>query len=124
MCSYACKHTIYTVHLARLLLNYFEGVQIFTPDNNFNLHGRVGTFISLLYKAEKPSVCLSFHLSVRSYVCLSALFGTLITQLCQHRLMGFARNNNCVFEDHKFYLYVTSFAKTQHNDAFLETQIF
>ena len=25
---------------------------------NFNLHDRAGTFASLLYKAEKPSVCL------------------------------------------------------------------
>ena len=33
----------------------------------------------LLHKAEKPSVCLSIRL-------LSALFGTLITQSCQHRL--------------------------------------
>ena len=33
---------------------------------------------TLLYKAEKPSVCLS--------VRLSALFGTLISQPCQHVL--------------------------------------
>ena len=43
-----------------------------------HLHDRAGTLASLLYKAEKPSVCLS--------VCPSALFGTLITQPCQHGL--------------------------------------
>ena len=30
------------------------------------LHDRAGTFASLLYKAEKPSVCLSVCLSVTS----------------------------------------------------------
>ena len=43
-----------------------------------HLHDRAGTlasiYIFLLYKAEKPSVCLS------------ALFGTLISQPCQHGL--------------------------------------
>ena len=39
-----------------------------------HLHDRAGTLASLIYKAEKPSVCLS--------VCI---FGTQITQLCLHR---------------------------------------
>ena len=30
----------------------------------YTLHDRAGTLASLLYKAEKPSVCLSVHLSV------------------------------------------------------------
>ena len=38
------------------------------------LHDRAGTFASLLYKAEKPSVRLS--------VCLSAV--SPVTQLCLH----------------------------------------
>ena len=32
------------------------------------LHDRAGTFASLLYKAEKPSVCLSVCLSVRHVI--------------------------------------------------------
>ena len=42
-----------------------------------HLHDRAGTLASLLYKAEKPSVCLS--------VCLSVCV-TLISLLCQHGL--------------------------------------
>ena len=40
-----------------------------------HLHDSAGTLASLLYKAEKLSVCPS--------VCI---FGTLITQQCLHRL--------------------------------------
>ena len=40
-----------------------------------HLHDRAGTLASLLYKAEKLSVCLSVY-----------IFGTLITQQCLHRL--------------------------------------
>ena len=40
-----------------------------------HLHDRAGTLASLLYKAEKPSV--------RPSVCI---FGTQITQPCQHGL--------------------------------------
>ena len=43
-----------------------------------HLRDRAGTLASVLYKAEKPSVCLS--------VRPSALFGTLISQPCQHGL--------------------------------------
>ena len=43
-----------------------------------HLHDRAGTLASIRDKAEKPSVCLS--------VRPSALFGTLITQQCQHGL--------------------------------------
>ena len=42
------------------------------------LHDRAGTLVSILYKAEKPSVRLSVH--------PSALFGTLISQPCQQGL--------------------------------------
>ena len=40
-----------------------------------HLHDRAGTLASLLYKVEKPSVCLSVRLTV-----------TPISQLCMHRL--------------------------------------
>ena len=40
-----------------------------------HLHDRAGTLASLLYKAEKPSVCLSVRLTV-----------TPISQPCMHRL--------------------------------------
>ena len=40
-----------------------------------HLHDRAGTLVILLYKAEKPSVCLS--------VCI---FGMQISQPCQHGL--------------------------------------
>ena len=43
-----------------------------------HLHDRAGTLASLLYKAVKLKSCLS--------VCLSALFGTLISHPCQHGL--------------------------------------
>ena len=39
-----------------------------------HLHDRAGTLASLLYKAEKPSVCPS------------TLFGTMISQPCQRGL--------------------------------------
>ena len=43
-----------------------------------HLHDRAGTLASLLYKAEKPSVCLS--------VCLSACLTVMpASQQCQHR---------------------------------------
>ena len=41
-----------------------------------HLHDRAGTLASLLYKAEKPSVCLSVR---------PAFFATQITQQCLHR---------------------------------------
>ena len=40
-----------------------------------HLHDRAGTLASLLYKAEKPSVCLSVRLTV-----------TPVSQPCMHRL--------------------------------------
>ena len=64
---------------------------------NINLHDMAGTLASLLlYKAKKPSVCLSVHLHFwhadNSTVC--ALIET-----------GLARNESCVFEEHKVYFY-------------------
>ena len=64
-----------------------------------HLHDRAGTLASiyLLYKAEKPSVCLS----VRPSVCTfwhadnSAVSARIET--------GLARNESCVFEDHEVY---------------------
>ena len=38
----------------------------------YTLHDRAGTLASLLYKAEKPSVCLSVRLSVTPVTQLSA----------------------------------------------------
>ena len=58
-----------------------------------HLRDRAGTFASLLYKAEKPSVCLSvctfWHADISS---MSARIDT-----------GLAQNESCVFEDHKVY---------------------
>ena len=62
------------------------------------VHGRQ-LFLNLLYKAEKPSVCLS----VRPSVCTfwhadnSAVSAWIET--------GLARNESCIFEDHKVYFY-------------------
>ena len=57
-----------------------------------HLHDRAGTLASLLYKAEKLSVCLHFWHADNSPV--SARIE-----------MGLARNESCVFEDHKVYFY-------------------
>ena len=52
--------------------------------------------VHLLYKAEKPSVCLSVCLSVRlRHADISAVSAQIET--------GLARNESCVFEDHKVY---------------------
>ena len=57
-----------------------------------HLHDRAGTLASLLYKAEKPSVCLSVHLRHADNSAVSTRIE-----------MGLARNESCVFEDHKVY---------------------
>ena len=49
------------------------GIQLYAA---YTLHDRAGTLASLLYKAEKPSVCLS--------VCPSTNFVTEVTRLFQH----------------------------------------
>ena len=52
-----------------------------------------------LYKAEKPSVCLSIRLSICTFwhADNSAMSARIAT--------GLARNESCVFEDHKVYFY-------------------
>ena len=57
-----------------------------------HLHDRAGTLASLLYKAEKPSVCLSVRLRHADISAVSARIET-----------GLTRNESCVFEDHKVY---------------------
>ena len=60
-----------------------------------HLHDRAGTLASLLYKAEKPSV--------RPSVCLH--FWHAYSSVVSARIeTGLARNESCVFEDHKVYL--------------------
>ena len=52
--------------------------------------------VNLLYKAEKPSVCLTVCLSVRlRHADISAVSARIET--------GLTRNESCVFEDHKVY---------------------
>ena len=61
-----------------------------------HLYDRAGTLASLLYKAEKPSVSLSvcLHFWHADNSAVSARIET-----------GLARNESCVFEDHKVYFY-------------------
>ena len=60
-----------------------------------HLHDRAGTLASLLlYKAKKPSVCLSVRLRHADISAVSARIETGLTQ-----------NESCVFEDHKVYFY-------------------
>ena len=77
------------------------------------LHDRAGTLASLLYKAEKPSVCLS--------VCLhfwhadnSAVFASIET--------GLARNESCVFKQHKVYFYKLA-EPTIHRQGVYKTMV-
>ena len=58
-----------------------------------HLHDRAGTLASLLYKAEKPSVCLSVRPD--RHADISAVSARIETRL--------APNESCVFEDHKVY---------------------
>ena len=53
-------------------------------------------YLYLLYKAEKPSVCLSVHLHFW-HADNSAASAWIET--------GFARNERCVFEDNRVYFY-------------------
>ena len=68
-----------------------------------HLHDRAGTLASLLYKAEKPSVCLSVCLSVCPSVC--TFWHADISAVSARIETGLARNESCVFEDHKVYFY-------------------
>ena len=64
-----------------------------------HLHNRAGTLASLPYKAEKPFVCLS----IRPSACT---FWHADNSAVSARIeMGLARNESCVFEDHKVYFY-------------------
>ena len=72
-----------------------------------HLHDRAGTLASLLYKAEKPSVCTFWHADI------SAVSARIET--------GLARNESCVFEDHKVYFY-KSIVPTVHRQECLEDQ--
>ena len=56
-----------------------------------HLHDRAGTVASLLYKAEKLSVCTFWHVDI------SAVSARIE--------MGLAQNESWVFEDHKDYFY-------------------
>ena len=58
-----------------------------------HLHDRAGTVASLLYKAEKPSVCPS--ICTFWYADISVMSARIET--------GLAQNESCVFEDHKDY---------------------
>ena len=62
-----------------------------------HLHDRADTLASLLYKAEKPSVCPS--VCTFWHADISAVSAWIET--------GLARNEGCVFEDHKVYFYKT-----------------
>ena len=77
-----------------------------------HLHDRAGTLASLLYKAEKPSVCPS--------VCLhfwhadnSAVSARIETRL--------ARSESCVFGDHKVCFY-KPIVPTVHGQECLEDE--
>ena len=63
-----------------------------TTDCFNRIYFHFNQYLSLLYKAEKPSVCLHFWHADNSAV--SARIET-----------GLARNESCVFEDHKVYFY-------------------
>ena len=56
-----------------------------------HLHDRVDTLASLLYKAEKPSVCLSVHLHFWN-ADNSVVYASIET--------GLALNESCVFKEH------------------------
>ena len=75
-----------------------------------HLHDRAGTLASLLYKAEKPSVCLS--VCTFWHADISAVSARI-------EKTGLARNESCVFEDHKVYFY-KSIVPTVHRQECLE----
>ena len=79
------------------------------------LHDRAGRLASLssslLYKAEKPSVCLS--------VC--TFWHADISAVSTRIETGLARNESCVFEDHKVYFY-KSIIPTVHRQECLEDE--
>ena len=62
-----------------------------TPHSPFDING-----MYLLYKAEKPSVCLFIGLSVRPFVCLHFWHAnnSAVSALIE---MGLAQNESCVF---------------------------
>ena len=70
------------------------------------------TLGNLLYKAEKPSVCPSVCLHFW-YADNSAVSARIET--------GLARNESCVFEDHKVYLY-KPIVPTVHRQECLEDE--
>ena len=80
-----------------------------------HLHDRAGTLASLLYKAEKPSV----YLSVRPSVC--TFWHADISAVSARIETGLARNESCVFEDHKVYFY-KSIVPTVHRQECLDDE--
>ena len=67
---------------------------------------------NLLYKAEKPSVCLSvcLHCKLADDSAVSARIET-----------GLAQNKSCVYEDHKLYFY-KPIVPTIHRQECLEEE--